>query len=60
MTHPTDALRLVPAETLLRCAAVLADPNAEHPHDVSYLIEEVEALAAAPASPLPASPTGDA
>jgi len=50
---PTDALRLVPVETLRRCAAVLADPKAEHSHDVSYLIEEVEALAAAPASPLP-------
>lgn len=50
---PTDALRLVPVETLRRCAAVLADPKAEHSHDVSYLIEEVEALAAASASPLP-------
>lgn len=44
---PTDALRLVPVETLRRCAAVLADPKAEHSHDVSYLIEQVEALAAA-------------
>lgn len=48
---PTDALRLVPVETLRRCAAVLADPKAEHSHDVSYLIEEVEALASAPVSP---------
>ena len=26
---PTDALRLVPVETLRRCAAVLADPKAD-------------------------------
>lgn len=30
---PTDALRLVPVETLRRCAAVLLDPRAEHAHE---------------------------
>ncbi|WP_312689588.1 hypothetical protein [Brevundimonas nasdae] len=53
MTHPD--MRLVPVETLLRCAALLENPKAEHQHDVSYLIEEIETLAAAPHQPQPAA-----
>lgn len=45
------AVRLVPVALLLRVAALLEDPQAEHPHDVSYLIEEIQALAAAPVAP---------
>lgn len=44
-------MKLVPVETLNRIAAVLDDPKAEHPHDVSYLIEEVRSLAASPQAP---------
>lgn len=44
----TQAVRMVPVDVLTRCAALLEDPKAEHPHDVSYLVEELNALAAAP------------
>jgi len=46
-----DEKMLVPVELLARCAAFLEDPKTEHPHDVSYLTEELRALSAAPAQP---------
>lgn len=46
MTRPAPTVT-VPVELMARIAALSENPKAEHPHDVSYLIEEVTVLSAA-------------
>lgn len=58
MTDHPSALVSVPVELMARISALLENPKAEHPHDASYLIEEVTALAAAPAAPYPVGVVG--